>query len=64
MILEVLENMGVELPLGVMGLAAEFMPKICSGHRPRKGRDSSIIIHQFDNKNIFLRMKRNLTTLR
>ena len=27
-----LEHLGVELPLGVVGLAAEFVPKVCSGH--------------------------------
>jgi hypothetical protein len=32
MILEVLERLGVELPLGVVGLAAEFIPNVCSGH--------------------------------
>jgi hypothetical protein len=32
MILGVLEHLGVELPLGVVGLAAEFMPKVSSGH--------------------------------
>ena len=31
MILGVLECLGVELPLGVVGLAAEFRPKVCSG---------------------------------
>ena len=33
--LGVLENLGVELPLGVVGLAAEFGPKVCSGLQPR-----------------------------
>ena len=32
MILGVLECLGVELPLGVVGLVAEFGPKVCSGH--------------------------------
>ena len=27
-----LERLGVELPLGVVGLAVEFAPKVCSGH--------------------------------
>jgi hypothetical protein len=36
MILEVLECLGVELPLGVVGLAVEFVPKVCSGHCPRQ----------------------------
>jgi hypothetical protein len=31
MILEVLECLEVELPLGVLGLAVEFTPKVCSG---------------------------------
>jgi hypothetical protein len=31
-ILGVLERLGVELPVGVVGLAAEFTPKVCSGH--------------------------------
>ena len=30
-----LEHLGVELLLGVVGLAAEFTPKVCSGHRFR-----------------------------
>ena len=33
MILGVLEHLGVDLPLGVVGLAAEFPPKVCSGHQ-------------------------------
>jgi hypothetical protein len=32
-ILGVLEPLGVELPLGVVELAAEFMSKVCSGPR-------------------------------
>jgi hypothetical protein len=35
MILLVLEHLGVELPLGVVELDAEFTPKVCSGHWPR-----------------------------
>jgi hypothetical protein len=35
MILEVLEHLGVELPLGVVRLAAEFATRVCSGHWPR-----------------------------
>ena len=27
-----LEHLGLELPLGVVGLASEFMPKVSSGH--------------------------------
>ena len=34
-ILGVFECLGVDLPLGVVGLAAEFKPKVCSGHWPR-----------------------------
>jgi hypothetical protein len=30
MILGALERLGVELPLGVVGLAAEFAPMVCS----------------------------------
>ena len=30
-----LEHLGVELPLGVLGLAAEFTPKVCLGHQHR-----------------------------
>ena len=30
MILGVLEHLGVDLPLGAVGLAAEFAPKVCS----------------------------------
>ena len=29
-----LEHLGVELPMSVVGLAAEFGPKVCSGHQP------------------------------
>ena len=36
MILGVLKRLGVELPLGVVGLAVEFVPKVCSGHWPRQ----------------------------
>ena len=32
-----LENLGVELLLGVVGLAVEFVPKVCLGHWPRQG---------------------------
>jgi hypothetical protein len=35
MILGVLEFLGVEFPLGVVGLAAEFVPKVSSGVQPR-----------------------------
>ena len=35
MILGVLELLGVDLPVGIVGLAAEFMPKVCSGHQLR-----------------------------
>jgi hypothetical protein len=31
-VLGMLERLGVELPLGVVGLAVEFEPKVCSGH--------------------------------
>jgi hypothetical protein len=30
-----LDHLGVELALGIVGLAAVFMPKVCLGHRPR-----------------------------
>ena len=30
-----LEHLGVELLLGVVGLTAEFVPKVYSGHCPR-----------------------------
>ena len=33
-----LEHLGVELPLGVVGLAAEFVPKVFSGHQLTPGR--------------------------
>jgi hypothetical protein len=33
-----LEHLGVEFPLGVVGLAAEFRPKVCSGY-PQNGRN-------------------------
>ena len=36
MILDVLGHLGAELLLGVVGLASEFAPKVCSGHHPRK----------------------------
>ena len=35
MIMGVSELPRVEFPLGVVGLALEFVPKVCSGHRPR-----------------------------
>ena len=35
MALGVLEHLGVELPLGVMGLVTEFPPKVCSRHQPK-----------------------------
>jgi hypothetical protein len=42
-ILGVLEHQGVELPLGVVGLAAEFAPKVCSGHQTRQtGRNEPV----------------------
>ena len=34
MILGVLDCLGVELPLGVVGLTAEFVPIVCSGPGP------------------------------
>ena len=34
-VLGMLEHLGVELPLGVVGLAVEFVPKVCSGHQLR-----------------------------
>ena len=37
-VLGVLEHLGVELILGVVELAAEFTPKVCSGHWPRQER--------------------------
>ena len=35
MILGVLELLGTEIPLGIVGLAVEFVPKVCSQHRTR-----------------------------
>ena len=35
MIVDVLECLGVELPLGVVGLTVEFAPKVCLRHRSR-----------------------------
>ena len=32
------ECLGVELPLGAVGLAAEFVSKVCTGHQPRPER--------------------------
>jgi hypothetical protein len=38
-----LEHLGVELPLGVVGLTADFVPKVCSEHWPRQtGRPENI----------------------
>ena len=34
MVLGLLNHLGVELPQGVVGLAAEFAPKVCSGPGP------------------------------
>ena len=36
LILGTLESLGVELPLGVVGLAVEFAPKACSSRQPRQ----------------------------
>ena len=36
MVLGILELLGVDLPLGVMEMAVEFTPKVCSGHWPRQ----------------------------
>ena len=36
MVLGVLEHLGVELPLSVVRLTVDFVPKVCSGHRPRQ----------------------------
>jgi hypothetical protein len=36
LILGMLEHLGVALPLDVVGLAAEFVPKVCSGCWPRQ----------------------------
>ena len=36
MVLGVLECLGEEIFLGVVGLAVELAPKVCSGHRPRQ----------------------------
>ena len=38
MILGMLDCLGVELPLRVVELAVEFVPKVCLGHRPRQTR--------------------------
>jgi hypothetical protein len=35
-ILGMLEYLGVKLPLGVVGLAAEFVPRFCAGCWPRE----------------------------
>ena len=35
MILSMLERLGVELLLSVVGLTTELAPKVCSGHWPR-----------------------------
>ena len=36
LILDMLEHLGVELSLGVVGLAVELSLKVCSGHWPRR----------------------------
>jgi hypothetical protein len=40
MFLDMLEHLGMELPLGLVGLDSEQAPKVCSGHwlRPRRYR--------------------------
>ena len=38
LILGTLECLGVELPLGVVVLAAEFVPKVCSAPQPRPSK--------------------------
>ena len=35
-VLGVLEHLGVELPLSVVRLTVDFVPKVCSGHWPRQ----------------------------
>jgi hypothetical protein len=42
MILGVLEHLGVDLPLGVVGLTEELTPKVCTRHCPRL--DANLII--------------------
>jgi hypothetical protein len=40
----VLEHLGVELPLGVVGLAAQFVPNVYSRHRSRlKGTHETVL---------------------
>jgi hypothetical protein len=46
-ILDVLEHLGVELLLGVMGLAVEFAPKFCSGHWPIPERTCATGLEKF-----------------
>ena len=45
MILGELEPLGVELPLGVVGLVAEFTPNVYSGHRLRLEGDTVLSIY-------------------
>jgi hypothetical protein len=37
-VLGMLEHLGVELPLGVVGLATKFVPKVCSGPKVCPGQ--------------------------
>jgi hypothetical protein len=43
LILGVLELLEVELPLGVVGLAVEFVLKVCSGHPAQTGWTSKVL---------------------
>jgi hypothetical protein len=50
--LGILEYLRVELPLGVLGLAVEFVPKVCSGYQT--GRALYVLS---SSKNIFSFLK-------
>ena len=39
----VLDRLGVELPLDVVGLAAEFVPMVCSGHQLREKEPAPLL---------------------
>ena len=53
MILGMLEYLEVELPLGVVGLGTELMPKVCSGHQIRTEGQGKYLVLNKNAREIF-----------
>ena len=53
MILGMLEHLEVELPLGVVGLGTELMPKVCSGHQIRTEGQGKYLVLNKNAREIF-----------